>query len=66
MIFDAPNGLRYDSAIHDFIETDGSLATAERIAQAWGMSVEEVEQDRQALANLKAGKQEFERKCNNG
>lgn len=46
LMFDAPNGLRYDTALHDFVEPDGSLASAERVAHTWGMTVEEVEQDR--------------------
>jgi hypothetical protein len=46
MIFDGPDGLRYDVAIHDFIEADGTLASAERVASAWGETMEEVEADR--------------------
>lgn len=48
MIFDGPpgSGLRYDTAIHDFIDESGSMATAERVAEVFEVSVEEVEQDR--------------------
>lgn len=46
MIFDGPDGLRYDTSIHDFIDENGDLASAERVAEAWGESVEEVEADR--------------------
>ncbi len=46
MIFDGPKGLRYDTAKHDFVEPGGELASAERVANAWGKPVEEVEQDR--------------------
>jgi hypothetical protein len=53
MLFDARNGLRYDATIHDYIEPDGTLASAERIAEAWGVTVKEVEQDREELAALK-------------
>ena len=46
MIFEAPDGLRYDTTIHDFIEPDGTLASAQRVADAWGMTKDEIEQDR--------------------
>lgn len=55
IIFEGPDGLRYDPRIHDFIEADGSLASAERVAAAWGMTVKEVEEDRQALDQLRKG-----------
>lgn len=50
MIFDGPDGLRYDTSIHDFIDENGDLASAERVAEAWGESVEEVEADRRERA----------------
>lgn len=48
IVFDAPGGLRYDTAIHDFIDEEGNLAPAERVATVWNMRVEDVEDDRQA------------------
>jgi hypothetical protein len=54
LTFDAPNGLRYDVVIHDFIEADGTLASDERVAEAWGITVSEVRQDREEFAALKA------------
>lgn len=47
MIFDGRNGLRYDTAIHDHIDENGNLASAESVAEAWKMPVEEVEAERQ-------------------
>ena len=46
IIFDGPDGLSYDTNIHDFTEENGTLASPERVADAFGMPVEEVEQDR--------------------
>lgn len=46
--FDGPDGLRYDPRIHDYIDEDGTLASPERVAAAWGTTVEEVEAERKA------------------
>lgn len=58
MIFDGPNGLRYDTTIHDFIEEDGTMASAERVAEAWGTSIEDVEEDRRARADRQPGQEQ--------
>lgn len=52
--FTAHDGLLYDTRIHDFTESDGTLATAERVSTAQGISVEEVNEWRQWLAEQQA------------
>lgn len=53
MIFDGPFGLRYDSRQHDYIDEQGDLASAERVADAREVPIAEVEADRQWLASRK-------------
>lgn len=55
MIFDGRNGLRYDTSKHDFIDDSGELASAESVAEAWNMTVEEIEAERQERAENAKG-----------
>lgn len=54
MKFKGPDGLRYDTDVHDFVEENGELASVERIAEAWGESVESVARDRAMWNQLRA------------
>lgn len=51
--FSGPDGLKYDVAVHDFVEEDGEIASAERVAGAWETTVEQVERDRAIWSELR-------------
>lgn len=60
--FTANDGLFYDVGIHDFVESDGALATVERVSKAQGIPVSEVEEWRQWLAERRAQRQSIDEK----